>query len=197
MGTMFIIDSLHMTFFYGNVMNIPQLVRTGGLDDILLKPVNSRILISMKQISLSSMINLIFGICLVIYSYMNLNITIRVSNVILYLILVINGVMIMYSILFMATTLSIFFGKTEELIMALFDIFQFGMKPEGIYKGVFKKVITYIIPLLVIANFPTIAVIGRLSMIHIVWGMIVTILLLVFSNILWNISLKKYCSATS
>jgi len=197
MGTMFIIDSLHMSIFYFNIFAIPQYIRDGTLDNFLLKPINSKFFISIRQISFSSFFNIFFGIFFVCYSSIQLNLDITIINITLYTLLVINGVVIMYSLLFIGAILSIHFSMTEGLMSAIFDLFQFGMKPEIIYNGILKLIITYIIPLLVIVNTPAKLLIDKISIYGVIWSFIASIGLYLFSNILWKKSLKKYSSATS
>lgn len=197
LGTAFIIDSLHMIFFYFNIVDIPRTVRTGELDLILLKPASSKFLLSLKRLNFSSVASLMFGIVMVIASYYNLNTNASFLIILLYLGFICNGVMIMYSILFSCAILSIHFLKTEGLIEVFFEIFQFGMKPEMIYGYGLRMIITYIIPVIVIVNFPVILIIEGFSLRNFLWGFMITILMILGSSMLWKNSLKKYTSASS
>jgi len=197
LGTMFIIDSLHMSFFYFNTLQIPYYIRTGLLDSFLIKPINTRFLISIRNINFSSLFNAAFGIFVVSLSIQELDLTLNFFYITIYILFIINGVLIMYSILFIGATLSIYFSRTEGLMNTFFEIFQFGMKPDIIYEGTVKFVMTYIIPVLVIVNFPTKILLNKLSIINSLWGFGISILLLIISHVFWKISLKKYTSATS
>lgn len=197
LGTMFIIDSLHMSFFYFNTFKIPNYIRTGLMDSFLLKPVNTRFLISLRNVNFSSLINAVFGILVVLISLKKLNIILNLLNVFIYILLIINGVIIMYSLLFIGATMSIYFIRTEGLMNTFFEIFQLGMKPDIIYEGIVKLIITYIIPVLVIVNFPVKLILNRLSISDLIWGFGVTILLMTISHVFWKVSLKKYTSTTS
>ncbi|MCK4261440.1 MAG: ABC-2 family transporter protein, partial [Halanaerobiales bacterium] len=145
LGTLFIIDSIHMSVFYFNVFNIPNHVRRGTLDGFLLKPVSAKYLISVRNISLSSLGNVIFGIFLVVLAANKLQLPFSIIHLLGYLLLLINGVVIMYSSLFLMATLSIYFIRTEGIMNMLFEVFQFGMKPDMIYQGASRFILTYII----------------------------------------------------
>src|SRR5215468_10416189 len=60
-GTHQIIAQLFQAFFFVNVANIPELVRTGKLDSILVLPIDSQFAVSTKQFSLDSVIHAALG----------------------------------------------------------------------------------------------------------------------------------------
>src|ERR1700732_2271838 len=56
-GTHQMIAQLFQAFFFVNVANIPELVRTGRLDSLLVLPIDSQFAVSAKQFGLDSIIN--------------------------------------------------------------------------------------------------------------------------------------------
>src|ERR1051325_10965880 len=56
-GTHQIIAQLFQAFFFVNVANVPERVRTGKLDSLLVLPVDSQFAVSTKQFGLDSVIN--------------------------------------------------------------------------------------------------------------------------------------------
>ena len=67
-GTHQIIAQLFQAFFFVNVANIPELVRTGKLDSLLVLPIDSQFAVSTKQFGLDSVINAIVGAVVVCVS---------------------------------------------------------------------------------------------------------------------------------
>jgi len=67
-GTHQMIAQLFQAFFFVNVANIPELVRTGKLDSLLVLPVDSQFAVSTKQFGLDSMINAALGGVVVCFS---------------------------------------------------------------------------------------------------------------------------------
>src|SRR3981081_215496 len=65
-GTHQMIAQLFQAFFFVNVSNIPELVRTGNLDSLLVLPIDSQFAVSTKQFGLDSVLNAILGGVLVI-----------------------------------------------------------------------------------------------------------------------------------
>jgi len=60
-GTHQIIAQLFQAFFFVNVANIPELVRTGKLDSLLVLPIDSQFAVSTKQFGLDSIVNAVLG----------------------------------------------------------------------------------------------------------------------------------------
>ncbi len=72
MGTTWIINSIVQTFFMPNSEEFSELIRTGGLDFAMLKPIDTQFLISFRKVSWSSLANLLLGIVLIVISLSHL-----------------------------------------------------------------------------------------------------------------------------
>src|SRR5580765_616521 len=73
-GTHQIIAQLFQAFFFVNVANVPELVRTGKLDSLLVLPMDSQFAVSTKQFGLDSVVNAIIGAVVVIFSLSKLHV---------------------------------------------------------------------------------------------------------------------------
>src|SRR5262244_2356362 len=73
-GTHQIIAQLFQAFFFVNVANIPELVRTGKLDSILVLPIDSQFAVSTKQFGLDSIVNAALGAIVVCVSLSKLGV---------------------------------------------------------------------------------------------------------------------------
>src|SRR5262245_26071066 len=65
-GTHQIIAQLFQAFFFVNVANVPELVRTGKLDSLLVLPIDSQFAVSTKQFGLDSVVNAILVAAVVV-----------------------------------------------------------------------------------------------------------------------------------
>src|SRR5205809_7261178 len=85
-GTHQMIAQLFQAFFFVNVSNIPELVRTGKLDSLLVLPVDSQFAVSTKQFALDSIVNAALGGVVVCVSLSRLNIVPSPTAILLYVI---------------------------------------------------------------------------------------------------------------
>src|SRR5436305_3082801 len=68
LATTMLVNSLVQTFFMPNCEDISELIRTGGLDFALLKPIDTQFLISLEKIDWSSLANFFAGLVLLVIS---------------------------------------------------------------------------------------------------------------------------------
>src|SRR5689334_6005977 len=84
-GTHQIIAQLFQAFFFVNVANVPELVRTGKLDSLLVLPIDSQFAVSTKQFGLDSVVNAVLGAVVVCISLSKLGIVPTPLSIFLYL----------------------------------------------------------------------------------------------------------------
>ena len=105
LATTMFVNSLVQAFFMPNAQEFGELVRTGGLDFALLKPIDTQFLISLQRVNWSSLINFLAGGILLAFSVSQLAIReekpfqLTPLIVILYPIFVVCGVAILYSLM--------------------------------------------------------------------------------------------------
>src|SRR5881396_1122095 len=84
-GTHQMIAQLFQAFFFVNVANIPELVRTGKLDSLLVLPIDSQFAVSTKQFALDSIVNAALGGVVVCISLSKLGVVPSLLSIFLYL----------------------------------------------------------------------------------------------------------------
>jgi ABC-2 type transport system permease protein len=194
-----IIAQLFQAFFYINVTNLPELVRTGKLDTYLTLPVDAQFTVSTKQFGLDNLGNALIGCSILLYSIKHLGVTPNIAQIGLYLTAVILGVCIHYSVMFSLSTLCFWIIRAQGLVYGYFNLFNIGRYPDTVYKGAFRAFFSWIIPVIIVANIPArvitrtadSAAMGMLQMTA------ATMLALIFCRLIWLQGLKRYASASS
>lgn len=164
LATTMIVNSLVQAFFMENCDEISDLIRTGGLDFALLKPIDTQFLVSLRRVSWSSLGNMLVGVGLLGYSVWQL--TTRAENPlvihpltwVLYPFYVLCGVAFMYSLMISLAATSIWLGRNTSLYDFWFYITNFARYPMEIYDGAWGRPLrygfTYIIPVLLVVYVP-------------------------------------------
>ena len=157
-ATTIIVNSLVQAFFMPNAQEFSELIRTGGLDFALLKPIDTQFLISLQRVNWSSLANIGVAILLMIYSFRRLEFVPSLVQIGLYVVFVIFGVAILYSLMISLAATSIWLGRNQSLYDFWFYITNFSRYPMEIYRGTLgtplQIVFTYLIPVLVVVNVP-------------------------------------------
>src|SRR5690349_7230479 len=67
-GASHLIQQIYQAFFLINCTNLSELVRTGKLDFLLLLPVNTRFVVSLRQVDLGAFVNAGFAVLVMVYA---------------------------------------------------------------------------------------------------------------------------------
>jgi len=198
-GTHQIIAQLFQAFFFVNVANIPELVRTGKLDSLLVLPIDSQFAVSTKQFGLDSVINAALGGLVVCFSLARLGIVPGPMSILLYLTALGFGVAVHYSIMLSLAAVSFWIVRAQGLVYGYFNFLNIARYPDVIYPRLFRFVFGWIIPVVIVANIPARLLIkslgqpGRLMLQLVVASTIVFWL----SRVFWRFALRHYSSASS
>jgi len=198
-GTHQLIGQIFQAFFYVNIANLPELVRTGKLDFMLLLPVDSQFAVSTRQFGMDNIVNALVGVGIVIFALVKLSVVPGVAQILLYLVAIALGVAIHYSIMFFLATISFWIVRAQGLIYGYFNLFNIARYPDVVFGGWFKLVFSWIIPVIIVANVPARILMRSLeqpSLLLLQLGA-ASIFVVTASRIFWRSALKRYSSASS
>ena len=198
-GTHQMIAQLFQAFFFVNLSNIPELVRTGKLDSLLVLPLDSQFAVSTKQFSLDSVINGLLGGVVVLVSLSRLGIVPSATSVVMYLVALAFGVAVHYSIILSLAAVSFWIVRAQGLVYGYFNFLNIARYPDVIFPRLFRFVFGWIIPVVIVANIPARLLIKPLGqpgwlMFHLVMAAGIAFWL---SRIFWRFALRHYSSASS
>jgi ABC-2 type transport system permease protein len=161
LGTHYTVMNLFHGFFFESCIELSELIRTGRLDFLLVKPAGTQFLVSVSKIDYSALANVPFGIALTVYAGGSLGLRPGPAEIALYVVLILAGLAILYSLMFLLSTTAIWAVRTQFLYEAWFHLTSFGRYPESVYGGGrgesfgrLRFVLTYLFPILVVANWP-------------------------------------------
>ncbi|MDQ6624472.1 MAG: ABC-2 family transporter protein [Verrucomicrobiota bacterium] len=199
LGTHQTIAQLFQAFFFMNISNIPELVRTGKLDSLLVLPMDSQFAVSTKQFGLDSIINALFGSGVVIFALVQLHITPGAGLIVLYLCALAFGVAIHYSIMLTLAAISFWIVRAQGLVYGYFNFLQIARYPDVIFPRVFRFIFGWIVPVIIVANIPARLLVKPLGqpawlMLHLLAAAAGALIL---SRIFWRFALRRYSSASS
>lgn len=164
LSTTMLVYGLVEAFFMPNAEEFSELIRRGGLDFALVKPIDTQFLISLQRVDWSAFSTVAAGMTLLVFSLFQL--TTRTSHpvqlnffvVLLYPFYVLCGVAILYSLMITLAASSIWLGRNQTLYDFWFYITNFSRYPMEIYAGRWglplRVIFTFVIPVLVVVNVP-------------------------------------------
>ena len=209
MATGMLINALVEALFMPNMANFSELIRTGNLDFALLKPIDTQFLISFEKMDLAMLNQILLSVGLLIYALSNLptgtEVSVTIGSVALYVLFIVVGVTILYSLMISLASTAIWFGRNQGLYDFWFYITVFARYPRSIYQtatpagDVIRFVFTFILPILVVVTVPSRVLLNTLG--NQSWlagiGLAAAGIGLVVSRMIFTWSLRSYRSASS
>src|SRR5688572_24330885 len=121
-GTHQITAQLFHAFFYVNLAELPELIRTGRLDLMLLLPVDAQFAISTRRFGMDNIVNAVIGVVIVGFSLWQLRVVPQAHQVALYIVAVAIGIAVHYAVLFGLATAAFWIVRAQGLIYGYFNV---------------------------------------------------------------------------
>ena len=166
MATGMLVNAIVEAFFMPNCARFSELIRTGDLDFVLLKPIDTQFLVSLEKMELAMVSQMAFSLGLLFYSLRGANHQVTIMAVAMYLLLIVAAVTFFYSLMIGLASTSIFFGRNQGLLDFWFYVTIFARYPSDIYSGspsaeVFRFLFSYVLPILLVITVPARVVLGK------------------------------------
>lgn len=198
MGAAHFIQQMFQAFFLTNCTAISEHVRTGKFDFMLLLPVNTRFLVSLRQVDLGGYFNAASAAAVMVYALWQMQRMPSALEITGFLLLAVTATLIHYSFMFLLASVSFWTVRAQGVIWAYFSMFNLARLPDSAFRGMFRAFFTFAIPMLLVANVPARVLADKLRSptdIFLLLGMVVVAFFL--SEAGWRFSMKHYTSASS
>jgi ABC-2 type transport system permease protein len=197
-GTSHFIQQIFQAFFLTNLTQLSELVRTGKLDFMLLLPVNTRFVISLRQVDLGGFVNAGTGLAVILYALVKMQFVPGVMQVVWFAVLCVAGVMVHYSLMFLLASVSFWTVKAQGIVWGYYSMFNIARMPDAAFRGAFKVIFTFALPMLLVSNVPARRLLGMTAPamdLLILVGLCLAAL--VVSEMVFRFSIRRYTSASS
>src|SRR5512136_749868 len=197
-GASHFIQQIYQAFFLVNCTNLSELVRTGKLDFLLLLPVNTRFVVSLRQVDLGSFVNAASAVAVMVYAAAQLHLVPSAVQVLGFLALCVAGIAIHYSLMFLLASISFWTVRAQGIVWGYYNLFNVARMPDEAFGGLFKAVFTFALPMLLVSNVPVRLLADKLSSpAPVLLLLLMSVICFCLSEWGWRISVRRYTSASS
>lgn len=196
-GVFYLMGGIMGTIIVPNMWQFMSDVREGTLDYLLTKPEDSQLLISVRQFAVWRIVDVILGIIVLGVAITRLGMAASWWNALAFLATLLMGVVMIYSIILLASTLAFWFVRVWELMEMFQSLFQAGRWPVGIYPEWLRIGLTYLIPVAFAVTVPAEALTGRLTPQLLAGTFVFMLVLAIGSRKVWFFGLKHYTGASA
>jgi ABC-2 type transport system permease protein len=180
-----------------SLVSLVEKIRSGAFDYVLLKPVDAQFMVSTASYEPQKAIDLIGAIALACYAFSQRGIWPTAGQVGVGIALLASGVLAMYSLWIVCAAASFWVVRLDNLIYLLQAIFDTARWPIQVFRGAWRFLFTFIIPVAIMTTFPAMALLGQLATRTILLTLAGAGAMLVLSRIMWVAAIRNYTSASS
>lgn len=197
-GANHFVQQLFTALFMNNCVKLSENVRSGGLDFMLLMPVNARFLVSLRHVDFGAFFNAASAVAVMAYAAHRLHLQPSPLDLAGFLALLIVGLSVHYSVMYALACISFWTVRAQGIVWGYYNLFQLARLPDEAFRGVFRATFTFVIPVLLVANVPVKVLVGKLSgPVEILFLVLLAAVMFGLSEAFWRYSIRHYASASS
>ncbi|HXT16886.1 MAG TPA: ABC-2 family transporter protein [Gemmatimonadaceae bacterium] len=175
--------------------SLPDEVRHGSLDLLLLRPIDTQLYLSFRELDLWRVTDVIAGFALSIYAMHRLGRTISIAELSVFLVMFAAAIAILYGVWLTLMSLAFWFVAVENLSTVFDALFEAARYPASAYPTALRVVFLFILPVAWTTTIPAAALVGRLSPVTAAACLVVAAIALGVSRAVWRVALRRYTSA--
>jgi ABC-2 type transport system permease protein len=197
LGIQILMGGAIKTYIQPNMIRLIEDVREGKLDYALTKPEDSQVLVSVREVRIWQVVDLVSGSVVLAVGLSEVSSTIGVLDALAFgAALLLGGVMIYCFWLVVAT--GAFWVVNMWHAVELFDgVFMTGRFPVGIYPGWLRYSVTFLVPIAFAVTVPAEALTSRLDWPTLALAGGFAITLFGFTRWFWRFGLRNYTGASA
>lgn len=200
-GCYFALNGVLETLFLENCNEFSNLVRTGDLDFLLLKPIDEQFLITCRRVDWSVSPNILMGAAVMGIALWNKGWAFDPLRIGLFTLTFTCGVLISYAFMLVLTSFSVWLVRNQSLMEMWWLFSSLARYPREIFQRGWAQpidiVFTYLLPILLVVNVPARTMVKLMDPGMIGFILVVTVVSLWASRRFFQRALRSYRSASS
>ena len=196
-GVYTLLDGVTNSWLRPNLGALVNYVREGTLDFVLIKPIDSQFWLSTRTFAPSGVPEIFLGLILIFWAAQKAGAQFNISSICLTSVMILVGVVILYSLWFLIAATTIWFVKTWNATEVLRAALASGRFPVAAYPPLLRLVFTFLIPVAFLTTIPAEVILGRSLTPMLFFGFCVALTSFSLSRVFWHFALRHYTSASS
>jgi ABC-2 type transport system permease protein len=180
-----------------SLLEIGERIRTGTLDFVLIKPADGQFLVSTAKFAPWKVVDVIAGIVMAIVAFHQLGRVPAPAHVALALLLLFCAVLVLYSLWILVVSAAFWVVRLDNLAFLLDSVFDAARWPLDVFRGAWRILFTFVIPLGLMTTYPARAILGTLDATTAVTAIGGALAFAVAARAVWLRALARYTSASS
>ena len=172
-------------------------IREGTLDFVLLKPADAQFLVSTSKLEVFRVLDMLAGLGVVAAAFVRLGRAPSAAGIALATVLFAAATAVLYSLWLLVVSAAFWVVRVDNLAYLFDSLFDFARWPSSIFKGAWKIVFTFIIPLGIMTTYPAQALLGTLHTSTALGALFGAALVAASARFVFRRAIAHYTSASS
>ncbi len=196
-GSGTIVQAIYTAFaLVGLQTMLPNAVRSGSLDLLLVKPVSLQFYMSLCYVEFPTMLgDLLGGAGMIAVALSRMTLTVTAGRVLMYLLFLTTSAVTMYCVTFLIQLLVFRHIQTSGISQISGELGEINRLPMHIYPRRIRTMLLIFPPILLFSNIASMYLVGQLSPLLGIWAVLAPAMLFTLGRILWKRELRHYSSA--
>ena len=197
LGVYFLMGGFIGTLVQPSMQRFMEDVRQGTLDFTLTKPEDAQVLVSLGQIRIWRVVDMLLGLVMLGLALVQIGLRVGWDQAAAFAITLLAGGAVVYSFWLMLATMTFWFVKIENILMVFQGVYEAGRWPVGIYPRWLQAGLTFLVPVAFAVTVPSQALVGRLETSNLLLALVVAAAMLTLSRLFWRVGIKRYSGASA
>jgi ABC-2 type transport system permease protein len=172
-------------------------VQQGTLDYALTKPADSQVLVSVRNVRIWQLVEVVSGLILLGIGISQVKASVGVLDTVAFLVALGLGAAMLYAFWLVITTGAFWVVRMEHVLELFEGVYQTGRWPIGVYPAWMRYGVTFLVPVGLAVTVPAQAVTSRLHVGLFGAAVVFALALLAFSRWFWRFGLRRYSGASA
>ncbi len=192
-----VIDAISMTVFANNMWMLPEYINKGELDYYLIRPVSSIFFLSLRDFAADSFVNLIMAFGIMIWAINRYPDPLPLHLIATFVFLILLGAFLRYLVRMVFVIPTFWLHSARGFEMIFFHMNRFLERPDRIFTGWVRVILTTVLPFGLMASFPAKLLLDGFELTTLFHFSAIIVMFFFLVKLFWKIGLKAYSSASS
>jgi ABC-2 type transport system permease protein len=179
------------------ITQVSDAIESGEMDFVLLRPVDSQFLVSLRRVDLPAGVQVLTGLALAAYASERAGVSWSLPAAAGAGILLLSGLVWLYAVRFLTVTLAFWLVSVGNLYVLLHSGWEAARYPVTFFRGAARALLTFVVPVAFVTTFPAQTLLGGVDGQVIAAGVAGAAAALWASHRFWAFAVRHYSSASS
>lgn len=197
LGVYYVVQGLKGMFIVPSMSRLLEHVRMGTLDFVLVKPVNSQFMVSLRHMKAVQLAQAMTGVVVIGLRIHQRGASLGILDALAFSVALACGLVLVYALLLSLCTLSFWLVRVDNLLTLFWAFLDAGRFPVDIYPGWLRLTMSTIVPIGIAVTIPAEALAGRLQPLPLAAIVLAALFAATFSSWFWQRGLRASTGASA